>query len=120
MELNKLPIIDWDLSIKLAGNKKDLAEDMLNMLVNNLSADITSIKTCYKLKDYQGLLKRVHRLHGALCYCGLPRLKSVINQLELDLKNNIYTNLAELFLELDHETQLVLKSHAPAKTQITD
>lgn len=113
MELKNLPIIDWDLSIKLAGNKKDLAEDMLNLLVKNLSEDVSTIKKCHPIDDYQELLRRVHRLHGALCYCGLPRLKSVITRLETDLKKNILINVPTLFQQLDIETSLVLKHHSP-------
>ena len=109
MDLNHLPVIDWELAIKLAGNKKELAEDILNLLIKTLPDDTIAIKHFSKAQNYAELLKRVHKLHGALCYCGLPRLKTVIAHLETQLKNNIMDSLPSLLDQLDVEISLLLE-----------
>lgn len=111
MELAHLPVIDWSLGTKLAGNKKDLAEDMLSLLIHGLNNEMTLIKQNYQNKNYQQLLQKVHKLHGAACYCGVPRLKSVIASIESDLKNNIMINLPSRFKQLDQEVSLLLKHY---------
>lgn len=104
-----LPVIDWELAIKMAGQKKELAEEILNLLLASLPTDMATIKALYQAKNYPELQKQVHKLHGALCYCGLPRLKSVTALLETALKNNIMSSLPSLFDQLDVEATSLLE-----------
>ena len=112
MDLNHLPIIDWEQAIKLAGNKKIFAEEMLMLLIKDLSNEITMLKKLNNEKKYNELLRKVHKLHGALCYCGLPRLKKIISGLENTLKNKIMLDLSSLLDQLDIEASLLL-NHYP-------
>ena len=52
MDLGNLPIIDWQLAIKLAGNQTDLANELLNLLIKNLRQDVTTIHQLYEEKKY--------------------------------------------------------------------
>ena len=83
------PIIDWELGIRLAGNKRDLAEDLLALFISKLAEELNTIKSLHQSENYPELTQRVHKLHGASCYCGIPRIKRVLAQLETELKNNI-------------------------------
>src|SRR5689334_17053969 len=112
MELGQLPVIDWDLAAKLAGNKLEVAEEILALLISNLKDDIRSIKIAAMAKNYSELLRKVHKLHGAICYCGLPRLKTVIAQLETNLKNNIMDNSLPLLGQLEKEVNLLLERYS--------
>jgi two-component system sensor histidine kinase BarA len=102
-----LPVIDWELSLKLAGNRHDLAKDMLALIYKQLPADINQIKTAYHEQNTAQLIHHVHKLHGALCYCGLPRLKFLIAHLESDLKNHIMDSSLPLLGQLDIEVSLL-------------
>lgn len=112
MELDSLPVIDWELGTKLAGNKRKAAEEMLDLLINLLPNDLALIKKWHKEQNQTELLRQVHKLHGAICYCGLPRLKTILGRLETDLKNNIMVNLPSLLVQLDAEVNLLL-GHYP-------
>jgi two-component system sensor histidine kinase BarA len=79
------------------------------MFLKSLPNDIKEIKQLYLAQKYTELLQQVHKLHGAICYCGLPRLKSVIACLETDLKNNVMFNLPSLLDQLDIEVNLLLE-----------
>lgn len=112
MDLGDLPIIDWEQSIILAGRKPDLAKDLLALLIKDLPSDIAAINQFYEVQNLPEMLKRVHKLHGALCYCGLPRLKTIIGRLETDLKSNIMESLPPLIEQLDSEVALLLEHYS--------
>jgi len=108
MDNSNYPVIDWEQATKLAGNKRELAEEMLNLLVRDLPRDISAIQSSYQDQNYVEMLRQVHKLHGALCYCGLPRIKSVVWRLETELKSNIMDNLQILTESLNNEVNLLL------------
>ncbi len=108
MELNQLPIIDWEMATHSAGGNKAVAEELLLFLIKSLPDDVALLQKCYDKKNYDNLLKQTHRLHGALCYCGLPRLKKLVSQLELDLKNNFTKNICEILQQLHQEIFLLI------------
>lgn len=110
--LLNLPIIDWSHAIKLAGNKKEYAEEMLELFIKSLSNDVAAIKKFYVNQNYIEMFRLVHKLHGAVCYCGLPRLKAVIVQLETNLKNNIMDDLPHFFSAFEVEVKLLLEHYS--------
>jgi len=107
---NDLAVINWELAIKLAGNKKELAEEILALLIKDLPENISTFKRLNSEQNYSELLKQVHKLHGALCYTGLERIKLVIAKLETDIKNNIMVNSSSLLKQLDTEVKLLFES----------
>lgn len=118
MDLNHLPIIDWELGKKLAGNKKEVAEELLGLLVDTLPEELSAIKRLYQAQNYSLLLQRVHKLHGALCYCGVPRLKRITSFLEIELKNNIISSLPALLDQFEVEVDLLLKNNPTHLIQV--
>jgi two-component system sensor histidine kinase BarA len=109
--LDHLPAIDWESALKLSGNNRMLAEDMVSQLLKNLPDDIDSIKQLYRIADYQTMRDRIHKLRGGVSYCGMPRLKIVLTSLETDLKNHIMVSLPSLLDQLDIEVTLLLEAH---------
>lgn len=110
--LETLPVIDLALGARLVGNKKDIALEMLGMLVERLPQEVALIKQDYNAQNATALLQHVHKLHGALCYCGVPRLKSLVARLESDLKSNIMDSLLSLLNQLDIEVDLLLEHYS--------
>jgi len=110
MEVQHLPIIDWEQAIRVANNK-DLAQEILFMLIKQLPKDVAMINEAYQEKNFSDLLRLVHKLHGALCYTGALRLKTIISHLETDLKKNIMDSLATLIAQLNQEANLLLERH---------
>lgn len=112
MELQNLPVIDWDLAMKHAGNKREIAEEILALFMHNLPKDMTAINQSCQDENYQEMRKQLHKLHGALCYCGLPRLKTLVMEMELDLKNNSTNDLPELMETLNTEVNLLIDHYS--------
>ena len=111
-QLNNLPLIDWELALRLAGNKHDLAKEILDLFVKMLPDDLSAINQLHQTQNHSELLRRVHKLHGAICYCGVPRLKNIIARIEIELKNNIVLNLPFLLDQFNSEANLVLEHYS--------
>lgn len=90
--------IDWELSMNMAGGKRDLATDLLAMLVANIPVARAQITKAYAEQNQAQMLDQVHKFHGATCYCGVSRLKAAAAALETGLKTGEIADIGE---ELD-------------------
>jgi two-component system sensor histidine kinase BarA len=79
-------VVDPDACVQLAGGKVDLAEELLSMLLDHVHHDRDAIRTHYANREQKALLERVHKLHGATRYAGVPELRARANKLESMLK----------------------------------
>lgn len=108
---NTTKAIDWELSIKMAGGKKDLAQDMIKMLVEHIPEARQEIENAYNQKETKTLLKHVHKFHGATCYVGVPKLREIANNYETQLKSDgINNEVDKLHTHLIEEMNLVVES----------
>lgn len=101
------PVIDWDLSKRLAGNNLKNAKEFLALLAKDLLKELSDIKQSYELNNFEEIKTRIHKLQGALSYCGLPRLKLVTIALENALKKN--TGIPTLMSQFEFEINQVIK-----------
>jgi len=97
---NNLKVLDAEEGLRLAAGKPDLAAEMISMLLASLDADRLSIREARLAADRQALIDRVHRLHGATRYCGVPQLRAACERSETLLKQN-HPNAAHALDELD-------------------
>ena len=97
---NNLRVLDAEEGLRLAANKADLAAEMLGMLLASLEEDHQGIREARQADDRQALIDRVHRLHGATRYCGVPQLRAACERSEILLKQN-HPNAAQALDELD-------------------
>jgi two-component system sensor histidine kinase BarA len=82
----ELQVLDHEEGLRLAAGKADLAADMLAMLLASLEADREAIRQAQESHDHNALIERVHRLHGATRYCGVPQLRAACQRSETLLK----------------------------------
>ena len=50
--------------------------------------DLEAIRQAQQSNDHNALIERVHRLHGATRYCGVPQLRAACQRSETLLKQN--------------------------------
>jgi two-component system sensor histidine kinase BarA len=74
-----------DLCLQRAGNKPDLALDMLSGLIASLPEFKQQLEQ--NLSPVE-LREAVHSLHGVCCYSGVPALQAACYQLESAIKDN--------------------------------
>ncbi len=80
-------VVDIEMGVRLAGGKRELAKELFDMLVANLDKDADAIRSASASRSGEKLLRRVHHLHGATRYCGVPALQKAAERLELVIKN---------------------------------
>ncbi|MBA1262000.1 response regulator [Stutzerimonas stutzeri] len=97
---NNLKVLDTEEGLRLAAGKPDLAAEMISMLLASLESDRLSIREARLGDDRQALIDRVHRLHGATRYCGVPQLRAACERSEILLKQD-HPNAAHALDELD-------------------
>lgn len=93
------PLIDRELALQRAGGKEALATEMLQMLFNSLPEAEQKLQHALADGNSIAVQQQVHKLHGACCYTGVPRLKAVVEELETQLKQgaSLSTLEPELF-----------------------
>jgi two-component system sensor histidine kinase BarA len=82
-------VIDWSLALKRAGNKKELAKEMLKGLVQSLPETKINISEALTSQDVEQLKILIHKLNGACCYSGVPSLGRVTHLIETELKSDV-------------------------------
>ncbi|HNN27722.1 MAG TPA: response regulator [Agitococcus sp.] len=85
--------IDWSESLRLSANKSDLAYEMITMLISGLDTAHEKLNKSHQEQNYPALLSHVHHLYGATRYCGVPKLRFLLEQLERLLKDALKRHL---------------------------
>lgn len=103
---NTEKIIDVELATEILDGRLDMAKRMIKMLVDRLAEDKRMIEESYKNKEFERLSRIAHKLYGATCYCGVPRLKSAVKNLEnaaLEKKKSkdIFEFVKIVYVEID-------------------
>lgn len=101
---------DWEESLRLSNNKEDLAKELLGMLEKELPEFQANLKQAIGAKDNEQLRHNAHKLHGACCYTGVPRLKQLAEQLGSQIRSHKQDQLSTLVNQIDKEINEVLKA----------
>lgn len=80
------PSFDWSLALKRANQNEDAAKDILQQFVQQLPALIESIEKANNVENYVQMQAKIHQLHGACCYTGVPALLALCGDMEGALK----------------------------------
>ncbi len=81
-------IVDWDWSLKLANNKPELVLELLTILKETLPEDQAAMNSAYRSGNTRLLKQVLHRLKGAVAYCGVPGLRDAIEHFETVLNSD--------------------------------
>ena len=105
---SELKVVDTEEGLRLAAGKADLAAEMMDMLLASLEGDRQSIRDARAAGDQQALIDRVHRLHGATRYCGVPQLRAACERSETLLKQH-HPGAAKALDELDSAIERLMR-----------
>lgn len=102
-----LPTLDWQLAVKRANQNRDIALELLGDFVSHLPKSVEMIRTEWNARNYKGVQDEIHRLHGACCYTGVPKLQALANRIESNLKLGKHSELGELIPTIILECEIV-------------
>ncbi|NLY14223.1 MAG: response regulator [Gammaproteobacteria bacterium] len=103
----QLPIIDREEGRSLSNGKDSLARELLTLLLESLPSDRLYLQNARNLNDRRALLERIHRIHGATQYCGVPQLRAICKTCETLIKNDV-TQIEPALDELDTAIERLL------------
>lgn len=103
-----LPTLDWQLAVKRTHQNPEAARSLLGDFVVLLPPTISTLKSMWKEKDFDGLKAEVHKLHGACCYTGVPKLQELASELEIALKLEQNFLIAEHLPALLNECEILM------------
>ncbi|WP_033569244.1 two-component sensor histidine kinase BarA [Dickeya undicola] len=96
--------LDWDLALRQAASKPDLALDLLAMLLDFLPEVRQQVEAVLAGNSPVNLVDIIHKLHGSCSYSGVPRLKQICHYLEQSLRKGLSVDeLEPEWLELMDE-----------------
>ncbi|HBX06002.1 MAG TPA: two-component sensor histidine kinase BarA, partial [Leclercia adecarboxylata] len=99
--VNENATLDWQLALRQAAGKNDLAREMLQMLVAFLPEIRNKVEEQLVGENPEDLVDAIHKLHGSCGYSGVPRLKNLCHLLEQQLRSGTpESELEPEFLEL--------------------
>jgi two-component system sensor histidine kinase BarA len=79
---------DWSLALKRAHQNEGAAKDILQQFVQQLPRLVESIQQANQAENYVLMQEKVHQLHGACCYTGVPAMLTLCSDMEGALKGN--------------------------------
>lgn len=99
--------LDWQLALRQAAGKSDLAREMLQMLLAFLPEIRNKVEEQLVGEAPEGLTEAIHKLHGSCGYSGVPRLKNLCHLIEHQLRSgtpaaDLEPELLELLDEMDN------------------
>lgn len=74
--------IDWKLCVKKVSGNKALAAQFLDEFVDELKLNRLEFIELFAKRDIKGIEQLAHKLHGACCFCGVPKLQTQVAKLE--------------------------------------
>jgi two-component system sensor histidine kinase BarA len=105
------PSIDWQLALKRANHNKETARELLDNFISLLPEAIDTLAALWTKRDIDALKAEIHKLHGACCYTGLPRLQHLVHEIESALKLNLLDDAEALLPDLYKEAHKVLSEN---------
>ena len=101
----ELSVLDKQLALKRSAGNEKLADDLLEMLVNELPNYKTNIKNKLAEGNKEELRQIIHKLHGGLRYVGAPALIAIVSSTDyelFELKNaQLQQNIEQIYFEID-------------------
>ncbi|SFN09978.1 two-component system, NarL family, sensor histidine kinase BarA [Izhakiella capsodis] len=110
-EAENFSSLDWQMALQQAANKPDLARDLLQMLLEFIPQVRRQVEDFMAQDNPGGLRDIIHKLHGSASYSGVPRLKSLCQQIEQSLRTQgaiaaVEPELFELLDEMENVARL--------------
>lgn len=76
------PLTDPEDALRRAGNRPEVATELFELLQSSLGSVATNLADAGRNHDRERLRETAHRLHGATLYCGVPRLRVAVAEVE--------------------------------------
>jgi HPt (histidine-containing phosphotransfer) domain-containing protein len=80
---NSIPVYDRDKAVSIAGNNPSIADELLDLLIQELPLQLEYLRLAYAKGELELLRQTTHQLHGSASYCAASALKAATLELEV-------------------------------------
>jgi two-component system sensor histidine kinase BarA len=101
--------IDWDMALELCYNDKEGAIDYLDSFIERLHIHANEIESGWGSQQVEVVSASIHKLHGACCYTGVPRLESYCSKAHIALKEGDFQDHAQTISKLLLEIEALIE-----------
>jgi len=91
-----------------AGGNRELALELMAMLINELPSHRSKIEKFHGTADFDDMKQQVHMLHGSSKCCGTPALMKASQELEAAIDRKDHAQIGEHITNLMTEIDRVL------------
>lgn len=78
--------IDLEMGAEIIDSTEQEAKELLQMLIGSLEEDAPVLKNAVTRQNPDDIYSAIHKIYGALCYCGAPKLRITGKNLKLAAK----------------------------------
>jgi two-component system sensor histidine kinase BarA len=110
--------VDWQLALKRANQNSAAAKDVLEQFTAQLPVLAKAIEESCTDQDFETLQAKVHQLHGACCYTGVPGLQILCDEIESALKRHQFEHAQQRIPSLTKEVAQVLRLTEKMKVEL--
>ncbi len=93
-------VVDIKKSLIYSHNNRELAKDMLTMLITMVSKEKNNMVTFFQQEEWSKLGELAHKLNGGSCYCGVPALQEHAKLLDESIESNSLDAAKQIFPNL--------------------
>lgn len=110
--------INWANCVKKASGNHNLAVEFLSDFVQELQTNRSEFFKLYKEGKVSEIERLAHKLHGACCFCGVPKLQKLVSELEIKAMDAASTNelQSELLILIEELDAVLAEYDASYKT----
>jgi HPt (histidine-containing phosphotransfer) domain-containing protein len=116
--LDNLPVIDTSYALTHVGGSKEIANELLTMLIQWIPGIRDLIEKANERKDYRTIADYTHQIKGATSYCGTKRLYWISDSVNSILKTKQTDIITRNIKLLCREIDLLIETYE--KKQHTD
>jgi CheY-like chemotaxis protein/HPt (histidine-containing phosphotransfer) domain-containing protein len=110
-QADHLGTFDYDLAISRANNRPEIADELFQLLIRTLPEDLDQINRAASSGIKDEFRSAVHRLNGAIRYCGVPALSQAIDLLESRIKISMDEASDQALVAVNHEADSLVTWH---------
>jgi len=120
---NLLPIkcdlkdFDWQQAVDKANGNEELANDLFFEFVQQLNNAYSCIEEHAEVEEWEEVQHHVHRLHGASCYTGVPKLQYLLAECEKNLKMSDTSQASRYIPTIKETIDELLKHNSHQQTE---
>ncbi len=104
----KKTYFDRDQALKLTGGNLELAEELYQMLLDDLPEMKLKLNQALNPLNYEKLQHVAHKIHGAASYCAVPLVKDSASRVETAAKNKVDRDIYRLVRKLNKDIDTLL------------